>query len=154
MVPGTEGPSPNGVWLAPDRSRLLTSHTGSGRVVRADLGSGRIASAEVPGHPDNLSTSPRGALRVATHLSGPGFLRCAFGSGPCRSPWAVWEIDPVDLRTRELLRHDGEAVGAVASVAEAFGRLYLGAVFGDRIGVVRMPDTGPGAPGSRARGAH
>lgn len=145
-VPGTRGPSPNGVWLAPDRSRLLTAHTGAGRVVRVELATGAAASTPVPGHPDNLSRAPGGAIRVATHLGGLRFLRCAFGRGACRSPWAVWEIDPADLASRELLHHDGEAVGAVASVAEAFGRFYLGAVFGDRIGVYVPPNRGTPAP--------
>ncbi len=145
-VPGTEGPSPNGVWLAPDRSKLLTAHTGAGRVVRVELAGGNVTSTEIPGHPDNLSLSPRGVLLLASHLSGVRFLRCAFGGSPCRSPWAVFEIDPDDLASREILRHDGSAVGAVASAAEAFGRLYLGAVFGDRIGVYPLPEAGHRTP--------
>ncbi len=158
-LPGTEGPSPNGVWLAPDGSRVVTAHTGSGQVVRVGLAGGGVARVEVPGHPDNLSLSPGGVLRVATHLGGLQFLRCALGGGPCRSPFAVLEVrEPgaagragpappgPGLATREILRHDGSAVGAVASVAEAFGRLYLGAVFGDRIGVWRLPAGGARPP--------
>jgi hypothetical protein len=41
---------------------------------------------------------------------------------------------------RLVFAHDGSLLGAVASVAEVEGRLYLGAVFDDRIGVLVRGD--------------
>ena len=63
-------------------------------------------------------------------------MPCAFGRQPCRSGWAVYEIDPVTLAARPVLEHDGEDLGAVATALEVNGRIYLGAVFDDRVGTV------------------
>lgn len=138
-LPGTQGASPNGVAVSPDGSHVLYAETGGGRVVRVPLAApaaGRPRDeVRIPGKPDNLSWSPRGTLWVATHTSAPGFLACALGRSPCRSAWSLYEIDPDTLRATERLQHDGSAVGAVASAAEVEGRVYLGAVFGDRVGV-------------------
>jgi hypothetical protein len=135
--PGSASPTPNGVTRARDGERVFAAQTGSGRVVAIDA-AGRAKSVEIGGHPDNLAWSPQGELLVASHASGFAFLRCAAASGPCRSPWTLHAIDPETLRARELLRHDGEAVGGVASAAQIGSRIYFGAVFGDRIGVVEL----------------
>jgi hypothetical protein len=51
------------------------------------------------------------------------------------------EIDPATMAVTEVLRHEGAVVGAVASAQQVGERVYLGAVFGDRIGVWN-----PGSP--------
>jgi hypothetical protein len=134
-LPGTAAPNPNGVLLSPDGRTLWFAQTGAGAVGVLDLPSGRRREVAIGGHPDNLAWSASGRVLAVTHVSGLAFLRCSLGSGPCRSPWALFEIDPASLAARELLRSDGGEVGGVASVAEWRGRLWFGAVFGDRIGV-------------------
>jgi hypothetical protein len=135
--PGSASPTPNGVTRARDAEHLFTAQTGSGRVVAFDA-RGRAETVEIGGHPDNLAWSPSGELLVASHVSGFAFLRCAASSGPCRSPWTLHAIDPATLAAREIVRHDGSAAGGVASAAQVGSRVYLGAVFGDRIGVVDL----------------
>ncbi len=141
-IPGSRGPNPNGVLLASDETQLFSTHTGSGAVIaqpwNATEGTstlGEVHSTALGGYPDNLAFSSSGTLLAPTHTSGLAFLRCAFGRRPCRSPWSLFEIDPRTLETRPLLHHGGELVGAISSAVEAHGRLYLGAVFDDRIGV-------------------
>lgn len=144
-LPGTTAPLPNGVALSPEGRYVYWAETGSGRIVRipgpasGEAFAAAAASADIGGHPDNLSWSPRGTLLTATHTEGFGFVLCALGRAPCRTGWSIFEIDPETMRAKELLHHDGSALGAVASVAELHGRLYLGAVFDDRIGVWRPP---------------
>lgn len=145
-LPGTTAPLPNGVALSPKARYVYWAETGSGRIVRIPgpargdapaAPAATVASADVGGHPDNLSWSPRGILLTATHTESLGFVLCALGRTPCRTGWSIFEIDPGTMRSEKLLHHDGSALGAVASVAELHGRLYLGAVFDDRIGVWR-----------------
>ena len=52
-------------------------------------------------------------------------------------------MEPDLSSATELLRHDGEALGAAASAAEVAGRFYIGAVFDDRIGVWRPEEGTP-----------
>ncbi len=138
-VVGTSAPPPNGVLVSPDGRWIFYAQTGVGRVARVAFEGSPPREIEIEGHPDNLSWSSRGEILVATHLDGPGFLACAVGRRPCRTGWAVYAIDPETLAAREILRHGGERLGAVASVADHDGTFYIGSVFDDRIGVWRRP---------------
>lgn len=133
-VPNTAASVPNGVAVTPDGQRVFYAESGAERVVsvRSD-GSGR-REFPVPGRPDNLSWTPEGRLFVATHASFLDLARC-LRARPCRSGWAIYEIDPESGDVREALAHDGERLGAVASAQPAGDRVYLSAVFDDRIGV-------------------
>jgi len=150
---GTAGPNPNGVLLSPDGGTVYFAQTGAGTVGVVELASGRRREVAIGGHPDNLAWSPSGRVLAVTHSSGAAFLRCAVLRGPCRSAWSLFEIDPESLAARELLHSDGQEVGGVASVAEARGRTYFGAVFGDRIGVWRRAREGAAANSSTGTGA-
>lgn len=140
-LPGSASPAPNGVLVSPDGTVVYYAETGSGRVSRVPRAGvppgGAPESVQIGGNPDNLFLSPRGTILVATHTDGAAFLLCAFGRLPCRTGWALFEIDPRTMRATELLRHDGSVVGGVASAAEVDGTTYFGAVFDDRIGVWR-----------------
>lgn len=145
-VPGTAASAANGVALSPDGRTLFYAETGGARVVRIGLdGSGR-AEVAVPGGPDNLSWTQQGTLYLASHTSSAAFLGCMIGKA-CRSPWVLLEIDPQSLRVDDVLTHDGDVVGAVASAQQVGDLVYLGAVFGDRIGVWRGAAGFDGGPG-------
>lgn len=138
-VPGTAASAANGVALSPDGRTLYYAETGARRLVRIGLdGSGR-AEVAVPGGPDNLSWTSHGTLYLASHTSNVAFLGCLFGAA-CRSPWVLLEIDPDELRVDTVLTHDGAVVGAVSSARQVGALVYLGAVFGDRIGVWRAAE--------------
>jgi hypothetical protein len=77
-------------------------------------------------------------LLLATHTDGAAFMLCALGRSPCTTGWSVSEIDPDTLAVREVYRHDGSVVGAIATALEVDGVLYVGSVFDDRVGVVRF----------------
>jgi hypothetical protein len=143
-VPNTKASAANGVALSPDGATLFYAETGAGRFVRIGLdGSGRT-EVEVPGGPDNLSWTTRGTLYLASHTANLAFLGCLRG-GACRSPWVLLEIDPQSMRVDDVLTHDGDVVGAVASAQQVGAVVYLGAVFGDRIGVWRAPEDTTGS---------
>ncbi len=137
-LPGSAGPTPNGVLRSRDGRSVFAAQTGSGNVVAIDLERGAASPIRIGGHPDNLSFDSRGQILVASHLSGLAFLRCAAAAGPCRAPWTLHAIDPGTRTAREILRHDGSAVGGIASAARVGDRIFFGAVFGDRIGVVEL----------------
>jgi hypothetical protein len=156
-VSGTAAAYPNGLARAPANDIAAASASGIGRgpgagdVYLAETGTGRVAklavsprdgarelgSVEIGGHPDNLAWGSTGSLLAISHSNGAAFLLCALGRRPCRSAWSLYEIDPAAMSARERLHCDGDAVGGVASVAEAGERFYFGAVFDDRIGVWR-----------------
>jgi len=127
------------VAVSPDGKFVFYAETGGGRVVRLGLADGGRAEAAIVGRPDNLSWTQSGKLLVATHRSGWKFIACARGQ-TCRSEWSLFEIDPATMHAKELLAHDGDVVGAVASATETPQGVYLGAVFGDRVGVWTKPE--------------
>ena len=150
-VPNTAASAPNGVALSPDGRTLFYAETGAARLVRIGLdGTGRT-EVPVPGAPDNLSWTTRGTLYLASHTSTAAFLACLLGPA-CRSSWVLLEIDPASLRVDSVLAHDGAVVGAVASAQQVGDLVYLGAVFGDRIGVWRGREGGAGAVWSSLAG--
>ncbi len=129
----------NGVAVSPDGQTLFYAETMTGELhrLRLDATGGKI-SVEIGGNPDNLTWTRNGSLLIATHTDGVAFMPCAFGRQPCRSAWAVYEIDPVTLAARPLLEHDGEDLGAVATALEVNDRIWLGTVFDDRVGAVPL----------------
>jgi sugar lactone lactonase YvrE len=138
-IPDTASRMPNGVAVSPDGAVVYYSETASGRVHRrARLSGADHASVVIGGNPDGMAWSPRGTLLVATHTAGASLLGCAFGRSPCRTGWEIYEIDPTTLATTLLLAHDGMALGAASSPIAAAGRLYLGSIWDDRIGVAPL----------------
>jgi hypothetical protein len=135
-VPGSGASGANGVALSPDGKFLFYAETGRGRVVRLGLADGSRASVPTPRMPDNLSWTAAGTLLVPSHRSGLGLISCGRG-GDCRAPWTLYEIDPQTLQSSEVLAHDGDVIGAVSSATETPDGIYLGAVFGDRVGVFK-----------------
>jgi hypothetical protein len=123
----------------PGGAALAVAFTGSGEIGLVPLPphGEPVREVEVGGHPDNLSLGSRGTLLALVHSSGLASLRCRFGALPCTSPWRLMEIDPVTGLASQRFAHDGSLIGGVASVAEVGPRLYFGAVFDDRIGVLR-----------------
>ena len=141
-LPESRATLPNGVLHSANDGLVFVAETGSGRIAILDTRRDPSATAErrkieIGGYPDNLAWSREGRVLAITHRAGVGVLLCKLGRLPCRTGWSLFEIDPASLAPRERLRHDGSAVGAASSVAEARGRFYFGAVFDDRIGVWR-----------------
>ncbi|NRA01762.1 MAG: hypothetical protein HRU00_04080 [Myxococcales bacterium] len=137
---GSAARTPNGVASSPD-GFLFYAETGAGRVSRIPRSGlapgGSPEWIETGGSPDNLSWSLDGKLLAVVHTDGAAFFACALGGLPCETGWSLFEIDPKTLEARERLHHSGEVVGAVASAAALGDRIYLGAVFDDRIAVWR-----------------
>ncbi len=133
-VPGTAAGVPNGVAISPDGDWIYYAESGAERVIRVRPDGSDRAEIPVSGRPDNLDWSQSGGLYVAVHGSFWDLARC-MRSRPCRGRWEIFEIDPNTLAVASVLAHDGERLGAVASAHPAGERIYLSAVFDDRIGV-------------------
>ncbi len=132
-VVNSQAASPNGVLQSADA--VYFAQTGPGSISGVTNGVRRDVS--IVGHPDNLSWSPEGSIYAISHTQGVGFVVCAAGRRPCRTAWSLFEIEPDSFRVREHMHHDGRVLGAASSIAHFDGRLFFGAVFGDRIGVLR-----------------
>ncbi len=150
---GSAARTPNGVASSPD-GFLFYAETGAGWVSRIPRG-GLAPDAsperiETGGNPDNLSWSLAGKLLAVVHTDGLAFVSCALGGLPCETGWSLFEIDPSTLDARELFHHSGEVIGAAASATPLGDRIYIGAVFDDRVGVwlpsEPRPAAGSGAP--------
>lgn len=134
-IAGSEGRTPNGVAVSPDGTTVFFAEAAAGRVTVVPRDGGAARRVRVVGNPDNLAWTSRGTLVAGSHIPSTRMLGCLLGRTPCRSAWALVEIDPATLRARAILQHDGTVVGGVASAAELDGCAYFGAVFDDRIGV-------------------
>lgn len=140
VLPQTGARQANGIAISPDGGSIFYSEIATGQVHRVPrTGGGRRVSADVGGKPDGLAWSSRGTLLSVTHTRGPALLRCMFVRSPCRTPWAIHEIDPDTMSAAPYAAHDGRVIGAVSALLEAAGHLYLGSIYGDRIGVIPLP---------------
>jgi len=133
-----EARQPNGMAVSASGEWIFYAELGSGRVHRISSdGSPPHTTAKVGGNPDNLSWTSRGMLLLATHTGGARFMGCANGRLPCRTSWEIHEIDPATMSEKWIIaQQDGSLLGAVSAATEARGKIYLGSVFDDRIGVV------------------
>jgi hypothetical protein len=139
-IPHTSARQPNGVAVSADGTALFFSETGTGKVHRLSRRDpSPPSSVDVGGHPDNFAWTPSGKLLVAIHTGGAAFMPCVFGYAPCRTSWEIHEIDPEAMTSTLLLAGDGEVLGAVSTPLVIGEMMYLGSVFDDRIGVVRLP---------------
>lgn len=132
-LPESGGASPNGVAVSRATGEVFFAQTGTGLVTV--LRDGTAVDIPIGGNPDNLANSESNQILAVTHTDGIAFLRCALGGLPCRTGWSLYEIEPETLAVRLLLVGDGDAVGAVTSVAQHRERYFFGAVFDDRIGL-------------------
>jgi sugar lactone lactonase YvrE len=144
----------NGVALGPEDAFVLVNETLAARVHRLWLAGPRAGTHEVfldglPGSPDNLSYNGRGLfwgalpaprIHALDRLAGSPWLR----PGLFRLPAALTEVQPqavawvlgVDVQgtVRHQLRDTSGWYANVTSVAEADGVLWLGSLFGHRVG--------------------
>ena len=138
-IKGTSASLPNGVAVSRDGNTIFYAESTKGLVHRVPRngGSGAI-SVSIDGNPDNMTWSKRGKLLVATHTAGRAFGLCIFGRRPCKTSWAVFEIDPQTMAVKRVMQHDGVAIGAVSTALQVGDKLMLGSVFDDRIGIVEV----------------
>lgn len=149
----------NGVALSADGSFVLVAETGAYRLRRVWLTGPRAGESDVfaenlPGFPDNLSTgeggriwvamaSPRNALLDWAHKRNPLLRRAVWAVPEAMQPqpekvaWAM-ALDASGQVVADLQR-PGDDMYFLTGVREHAGRLYLGSLYGDVIGVVDLP---------------
>lgn len=140
--PGTRGRFPNGVVVSPDESTLYMNEYIAGRVRIIELASGeRLGEIEID-KPDNSNWSQDGKLLVASHKAGILEVAESLEQGneePSLLPFAIVEVDPQTLVSRELVARDGPPMGAGTAAVDVGAILYVGSYVGDRI--IKIPFT-------------
>lgn len=140
-IPGTAGAIPNGITVSRDEKTFFFADAGHWRVGIGQVDPASrapIAFVAVGGAPDNLTRAPSGAVLAAVNtLSGDVPFLCSLGGRQCRSGWAVWEIDPATRKAREVVADNGKRLATATVALEHGGRLYIGSMAEDRVGVYR-----------------
>ncbi len=135
-VPGTRAPGPNGIELSPDGAKIFLNATLASEVRRIDRRTGALEARAEVAHPDNLTWTRGGELRVAS-LSAP--LREIFACsglerGSCPARFAIVALDPATMQTRTVYEGGpGTPSGAGTVGLEVDGALLIGTFSGDRI---------------------
>ncbi len=142
VVPGSEGPFPNGIAQAADGASLYVNMYLAGEVRKLDLASGEVTAVYAGGSPDNSTWASDGRLLVATHTGGlaDGMGCQGLESGSCAFAFSIVSLDPDDLTASTVLSHEGPPMGAATVALEHGGQLYLGTFAGDRIARLPLPE--------------
>lgn len=135
VVPGSNGPFPNGIALSADGQSLYVNMYLAGEVRKLDLASGEVVAVYSGGSPDNSTWASDGRLLVATHTGGvsDGMSCQGLESGSCAMAFSIVSLDPDDLTATTVVSHEGPPMGAATVALEHDGQIYLGTFAGDRI---------------------
>lgn len=136
----------NGVALAPDESYVVVASTGSYRLDKVELPSGRhvVLDDNLPGFPDNISTGSDGLVWIAlasarlpvldlAHRLHPVFRKATWALPDALQPKdkpVVWvrAVDGADGRVVHDVRGQRPDYRLVTGVREADGVVYLGSL--------------------------
>jgi hypothetical protein len=143
IVPGSEGPGPNGIEASPDGRWLYVNFWPARQVMRLSRGQTPIVKEllDVDFQPDNIRWQPDGTLLAAGH-GGPDRPRviaclmkvCADAAS------VVARIDPRAWTVRELIRYPANEKFFSSTVALQVGKeIWIGTITGDRIARYPMP---------------
>jgi len=138
--PGTRGRFPNGVVVSPDQSRLYMNEYIANRLRVIDMVSGEQLGEIEVAKPDNSNWSQSGTLLVASHRAGILEVAESLEQGheePSLLPFAIIEVDPNTLISRELAARSGPPMGAGTAAIDVGSILYVGSYVGDRI--IKIP---------------
>jgi sugar lactone lactonase YvrE len=149
----------NGLALDPAQQYLVVVETGRYRVLRYWLAGSRRGTTDVlidnlPGFPDNVTTSPRGTFWLAIAsprqslldqtLPHPGVRRVMSRLPPWLRPHPerhgfVIELDGSGRVLRTLQDPASTSYSPVTTARERDGKLYLGSMEREAIGVIVLP---------------
>jgi hypothetical protein len=144
VVPGTEGPFPNGIELSQDGNEIFLNLYTAGEVRRIERSTGALLGrAEVPS-PDNSSWSRDGRLLVASHRGGVRAQLACYGlrEGACPMAFEIVAVDPETMQTEPVFAHAGPPMGAGTIAIDLGESLVIGTFAGDR--AIIVPQSGGG----------
>ncbi len=133
-VPGTQGPMPNGVEIAPDGTALYINTYGAAEIRKVSLADGALlGSYPVPG-PDNVTWSQDGRLLVAGHPDSLGVVACLnVNGGHCPAAFEIVSVAADMSEGYVLYANEGAPFGAATVALDLTDELWLGTFSGDRI---------------------
>ena len=135
VLSDSPGPFLNGIELSADEREVFVSVTSGNQIRKLDRASGKLLATLALERPDNLSWDAQGYV-LAASLTGSRLqnLICIQNTGEsCGLAFEIVRIDPVDMSSELVFKHEGAPMGA-ATVAQQVGDfLYLGSFTGDRI---------------------
>ena len=148
----------NGVALGPDDQFVLVNETGTGRIHRLWLSTGKAGQRDIfydglPGNPDNLSFNNADTFWVAMpglrdaareNTSNSLFIRKLLGGLPAEAltiPSTVGLVVGLDVegRVTHMLYDDQAPVASITSVNQFGDRLLLGSLTAEQLISVPVP---------------
>jgi hypothetical protein len=137
VVPGSEGPGPNGIEVSTDGRWLYINLWPASKVVRLSRGQTPVKKdvIDVPFHPDNMRWQADGSLLSAGHYAptierATECLRTTCADAAAK----VVRLDPHTMKALEVVNYPSNDVFFGATAALQVGKeIWIGSVRGDRI---------------------
>jgi hypothetical protein len=143
IVPGSEGPGPNGIEVSKDGQWLYVNFWPASKVMRLSRGQNPVKKdvIDVPFHPDNIRWQADGSLLTAGHYA-PTIAKateCLRKTCPDAAA-KVARLDPKTMKTQEVVNYPSSELFFGATAALQVGKeIWLGSVRGDRIARYPVP---------------
>lgn len=135
VVPGTEGPFPNGIELSADGADVFVNLYLGSEVRRISVETGELLGTAEVRQPDNSSWSRDGRLLVASHHAGVSdSVACNdLTEGACPFAFEIVAVDPETMETEVVFRNEGPPMGAATVAIHVGNELLMGSFAGDRV---------------------
>jgi hypothetical protein len=137
MIPGSEGPGPNGIEVSKDGRWLYINLWPASKVMRVSRGQTPVKKdvIDVTFHPDNIRWQSDGSLLSAGHYA-PTIEKateCLRKKCPDAAAKVV-RLDPKTMKAQEVVNYPSSDVFFGATAALQVGKeIWIGSVRGDRI---------------------
>lgn len=136
IMPSSAMSFPNGIQISADENYLWVNIYSLGEVRKIDRTTAKVlATVKIPS-PDNSNWSDDGKLLVASHtgeMDYEGGECTQVDRGFCAMAFAIVELDPETLETRQIFSHQGAPMGAGTAAIKIGQQLYIGSFAGDRL---------------------
>jgi hypothetical protein len=135
VVPGTDGPFPNGIELSADEPVMYLNVYMAGEVRKIRLADGELLAMAEVANPDNITWGSENRLLVASHTDGlTELLACQdLEQGACGFAFEIVALDPDTMERSTVLGHRGAPMGAATVALQIGSRIYMGSFAGDRV---------------------
>ena len=137
IVPGSEGPGPNGIEVSKDGRWIYVNFWPANKVWRLSRGQASVQKTEieVPFHPDNIRWQPDGSLLSAGHYAPTNARATECLRVNCNDAAArIARIDPKTMKAQQVVDYPSNASFFGATAALQVGKeIWIGSVRGDRV---------------------
>lgn len=142
VVPGSEGPFPNGLAISPDGRFIYQNLYGADEVRKLDRQKGVVVASVAVAKPDNTTIDAKGRLLVASQKMSLMDLKDCVDEPDrsCLLPFEIVQIDPDTMAHKVVFDHAGPPMGAGTVAVQHGDNLVMGSFLGDRMIVAPYSD--------------